>query len=214
MTKPLDRARQLIAKAVDPAVTEEEARTIALIACRLIAEHKLLEAPADPLPPPPPPWPPHHAPPPWPPRGRPPPVDPDPLEAFWEVFTRATGMPGAPFPGRRPGAAPGPAPGGPRSTAGSGRASGSPFRHVDPTYPPPHTPRESPWQDRLPCELWIYADRPCEVCGKTCESGELVWAFEMAPADYLGGLRSRPRVAHLRGCRDKLPRHQRQPGPR
>lgn len=38
MTSPLQRAKHLLAKAVDPATSEEEARTTALIACRLIAE--------------------------------------------------------------------------------------------------------------------------------------------------------------------------------
>lgn len=37
MTTPLQRAKHLLAKAVDPATSEEEARTTALIACRLIA---------------------------------------------------------------------------------------------------------------------------------------------------------------------------------
>lgn len=44
MTAILQRVRDLIAKAVDSAVTEEEARTCALIAVRLIAENGLLEA--------------------------------------------------------------------------------------------------------------------------------------------------------------------------
>jgi hypothetical protein len=37
VTSPLQRAKHLLAKAVDPATSEEEARTTALIACRLIA---------------------------------------------------------------------------------------------------------------------------------------------------------------------------------
>lgn len=36
MTTPLQRAKHLLAKAVDPATTPEEARTTALIACQLI----------------------------------------------------------------------------------------------------------------------------------------------------------------------------------
>ncbi len=58
MTAILQRVRDLIARALDGAVTEEEARTCALIAVRLIAENKLLEAPAaaPPAQPTPPTW--------------------------------------------------------------------------------------------------------------------------------------------------------------
>lgn len=45
VTAILQRVRDLIAKAVDGAVTEEEARSCALIAVRLIAENKLLVEP-------------------------------------------------------------------------------------------------------------------------------------------------------------------------
>ena len=192
MSKALDRVRKLIAQAVDPAVSEEEARSFALIAVKLIVEHKLLDQPPPapsppPYTPPPPPW---GAPSGYPGgRHRPPPIDPSTLEHFWETFVRAAGMAGAPFPGSIP------------RPAHAPRAR----RHVEPTYPR----NDPPWWDRLPCELWIYAERPCEVCGKPCHSGELVWAYEMA-SDHLGGLPSRrPRVVHMQGCRDKLPEHQR-----
>ena len=52
MTAPLDRVRHLLAKAVDEATTEEEARTCALIAARLIVEHRMLEIPRPPPMPP------------------------------------------------------------------------------------------------------------------------------------------------------------------
>lgn len=48
MTSPKDRVTSLIAKAVDPVVPEEEARSLALIAVRLIDQYKMLA----PLPPP------------------------------------------------------------------------------------------------------------------------------------------------------------------
>jgi hypothetical protein len=202
MTSPLDRAKQLVAKAVDPACSEEEARTVALIAVKLIAQHKMLDELEEVEEPPV--SPPHH---------RPPHQAVDPLEAFWEIFVRAAGMDGAPFP-RRPRPPAGRSPSDPpphaaRPPPGPARpppGAASPFRPVGPTYP---GRRDSdPWWERLPCELWLFGNRHCEVCGKMCESGELVWAYEMAPPDFDG---PRPRVVHLHKCREKLPPHQRYP---
>lgn len=54
MTAPAVRVRQLIAKALDAATSEDEARSCALIAVRLIEEHKLLMPLSAPQRPPPP----------------------------------------------------------------------------------------------------------------------------------------------------------------
>lgn len=43
----LDRVRKLVAQAVDPTTTEDEARTFAHLAVRAIAEEKLALVPAD-----------------------------------------------------------------------------------------------------------------------------------------------------------------------
>ena len=52
MTDPLTRAKQLVALATNPGASLEEARSVALKACKHIAEHKLLERMAEaPLPP-------------------------------------------------------------------------------------------------------------------------------------------------------------------
>jgi hypothetical protein len=52
MTAPIDRVRHLLARAIDAAVTEEEARTCALIAAKLIMEHRMLDIPKpQPMPP-------------------------------------------------------------------------------------------------------------------------------------------------------------------
>jgi hypothetical protein len=210
MTRPLQRAKQLVAKAIDPATTEEEARTVALVAVKLIAQHKMLDeleevevAPASP-----PPWPgPRAAPPDYPPPGypspRPAPTD---FETFWEQFTDVIGRPGTPFPGVG------------RQTPGHRQTRSSPFhpfRDVAPSYPGgrPRTHQEamregaSPWWDRLPCELIIYSERQCEVCRKTCKEGEVVWAYQIVST--IPNLR--PRVAHLKDCRDKLPPEHRNP---
>lgn len=42
---PPERARRLVALAINPGASSEEARTAAMAACRLIAKHKLLDAP-------------------------------------------------------------------------------------------------------------------------------------------------------------------------
>lgn len=47
MGKALERVRSLIARAVHPDTPVEEARTSAMIACKLIAEHKLLDNTAE-----------------------------------------------------------------------------------------------------------------------------------------------------------------------
>jgi hypothetical protein len=44
---PHERARKLVALATDKGASQEEARTAAMTACRLIARHKLLEGSAD-----------------------------------------------------------------------------------------------------------------------------------------------------------------------
>jgi hypothetical protein len=44
---PHERARKLVALATDKGASQEEARTAAMTACRLIARHKLLDASAD-----------------------------------------------------------------------------------------------------------------------------------------------------------------------
>ncbi|HEX4445910.1 MAG TPA: hypothetical protein VH044_04215 [Polyangiaceae bacterium] len=44
---PKERARKLVALATDAGASSEEARTAAMAACRLIAKHELLDAPAD-----------------------------------------------------------------------------------------------------------------------------------------------------------------------
>jgi len=219
MTHPLDRARQLVAKAIDPATTEEEARTVALIAVKLIAQHQMLDAAA---------------------HGRPaaqprPQPGPPPGGPF------ATG--GSPFPGG-PFGSPFGAGGIPpflwtiwqeiltgqarRSGAGPFRPQGSQpaepdddveqghdaeqdemprRRNVRASYP--RARRTEGWWDRLPCELWIYAERQCEVCKHACAEGELVWAFSLDPKSNA----RRPLVAHIK-CRDKLPAEYRQPSPR
>jgi hypothetical protein len=43
---PPERARRLVALATNAGASSEEARTAAMAACRLIAKHKLLDAPA------------------------------------------------------------------------------------------------------------------------------------------------------------------------
>ena len=53
MTTPQDRAKQLIAKALDQATPVEEARSCALIAVRLIDDYEMLKTPAPTSPPPP-----------------------------------------------------------------------------------------------------------------------------------------------------------------
>lgn len=74
VTAILQRVRDLIAKAIDGAVTEEEARSCALIAVRLIAENRLLPEAPVPAPPPAPPPPSSWDPPPPPPRPAPRPI--------------------------------------------------------------------------------------------------------------------------------------------
>lgn len=44
------RVLALLERATHPGTPEEEARTTAMIACRLLVEHRLLEAPAPPAP--------------------------------------------------------------------------------------------------------------------------------------------------------------------
>ena len=169
MTKPIDRARQLVTKAVDPATSEEEARTTALIAVRLIAQHRMLED--DPAPPVRP-------------AGRAPI---DPLEAFWDIFVRVAGS--ANGAGSR---MPDPPPARQRPVDPSRR------RPVEPTYPSDMRPGGGPWYHRLPCEIWIAADRTCAFCGKICVAGDKVWAYRVTDSSPL-------RVAHMIGCRDRLP---------
>ena len=58
MMSNIDRVLQLIALATDPAASEEETRTAALLACRMIRKHSLLLSPSSAPPPSPPPPPP------------------------------------------------------------------------------------------------------------------------------------------------------------
>ncbi len=201
MTRPLQRAKQLAAKAVDPATPEEEARTTALIAIKLIVQHKMLDELEEVEAPSPSPW----GPEPWPGSGPAPHgAAPSDFEAFWEQFMDVIGRPGAPFPGSTSGRRP-------QAGQPGYRPPGRPWRGVEPSYPGgrPRTAQQAvredsgPWWDRLPCELVIYSDRTCEVCGKTCEAGEVVWAYQLVKTVPNGG--TRPRVAHLRECRDRLP---------
>ena len=193
MTDPLDRARQLIAKAVDPAVSVEEARSCAHAAAKIIAQHKLLdsvEAPVDP-------------------RG-------DPrnpfdgmgagLDAFWEIFVRHAGRSGGASP--QPQGPWEPFPRQPRASQNVHRPPPEPPRSrgrpVRPTYP-----SRRPWWETLPNELFVSVDRPCAVCREICPAGSKVWAIRLEPAG--NGQPARPVVCHF-ACKHALTPEERRRG--
>lgn len=137
MSDAVKRIRDLLARATHASTPEEEARTCALIAAKLIVGSGIeLRGKVEPPPPPPPPPPPNRGPDPswWPFGGQPSPFGGSPFGGFADAPFGGSPFGGSPF-------------------------GGSPFGGA----PYPHVPHYDPKYEGM---AWSRNPKPCPMCGK------------------------------------------------